>query len=251
MKKIIATTLAAVIFNIFSPVAPLAHAGSIENSLTQIMAQDATAARIQQLLIVKQQLEQGNKNGLLEALTKAALDQSVQGDISTVATAVNTVNAVKDGNSSQVVKDEIRKQVEKNIMDKVAPYQKELAIIAGLLYNQPLTPQVISDSNSLTGAPENYKRVLNMTATAYAPGTLDNGKWDTLTYMGGTVRHGVVAVDPRVIPMGTKLWVEGYGEAIAEDQGSAIKGNRIDLAFNDRKEALDYGIKNVKIYVLN
>jgi len=254
MKKIIATTLAAVIFNIFSPVAPLAHAGSIENSLTQIMAQDATAARIQQLLIVKQQLEQGNKKGLLEALTKAALNQSGQGDISTVATAINTVtavNAVKDGNSSQVAKDEIRKQVEKNIMDKVAPYQKELAIIAGLLYNQTLTPQVISDSNSLTGAPENYKRLLNMTATAYAPGTLDNGKWDTLTYMGGTVRHGVVAVDPRVIPMGSKLWVEGYGEAIAEDQGSAIKGNRIDLAFNDRKEALDYGIKNVKIYVLN
>ena len=90
-----------------------------------------------------------------------------------------------------------------------------------------------------------------MTATAYAPGPLDNGKWNNLTYMGGTVQHGVAAVDPRVIPMGTKLWVEGYGEAIAEDQGSAIKGNRIDLAFDKRNDALDYGIQNVKIYVLN
>ena len=68
--------------------------------------------------------------------------------------------------------------------------------------------------------------------------------------MGGKVRKGVAAVDPTVIPMGTKLWIEGYGEAIAEDQGSAIKGNRIDLAFNNRSEALDYGIQPVKVYVL-
>ncbi|MDD4600596.1 MAG: 3D domain-containing protein, partial [Negativicutes bacterium] len=84
-----------------------------------------------------------------------------------------------------------------------------------------------------------------------APGPLDNGKWNNLTYVGGIVQKGVVAVDPKIIPMGTKLWVEGYGQAVAEDQGSAIKGNRIDLAFNDRQEAIDYGIQNVKVYVLN
>jgi len=89
-----------------------------------------------------------------------------------------------------------------------------------------------------------------MTATAYAPGALDNGKWGNLTYMGGKVRKGVAAVDPDVIPMGTRLWIEGYGEAVAEDQGSAIQGNRIDLAFNNRSEALNYGIQRVKAYVL-
>jgi 3D (Asp-Asp-Asp) domain-containing protein len=44
--------------------------------------------------------------------------------------------------------------------------------------------------------------------------------------------------------------VEGYGYAVAEDQGSAIKGNRIDLAYNDFKTATDYGIQNVKVYIL-
>ncbi|WP_378957084.1 3D domain-containing protein [Pelosinus sp. sgz500959] len=234
MKKIIACTLAAVVFNIFSPVVPLAHAGIVENQLTQIIAKDDNIARIQQLMMVKKQLEQGNQKGVLEALAKAAIDQSGQG-----------------GDIHKMAENAILEQVGKSITEKIAPYEKEVAMISALLNNQTLAPQTTRESNSLTGAPQNYKRILNMTATAYGPGMLDNGKWNNLTYMGGTVKHGVVAVDPRVIPMGTKLWVEGYGEAIAEDQGSAIKGNRIDLAFNDRNEALDYGIQNVKIYILN
>jgi len=245
MRKIIASTLAAVVFNIFSPVAPLAHAGIIEDQLSQVITQDGNVARIQQLLTVKKQLEQGNKQGLVEALTKAALDQAAPSE------ATSIVTAVSQGSMSQVAENVIRQQVEKSITNRIAPYEKELAVITALFTNQPLTPKGVLDNNSLTGAPQNYKRVLNMTATAYAPGPLDNGKWNNLTYMGGTVQHGVAAVDPRVIPMGTKLWVEGYGEAIAEDQGSAIKGNRIDLAFDKRNDALDYGIQNVKIYVLN
>ena len=245
MKKIIASTLAVVLFNIFSPVAPLAHAGSIEDQLTQVIAQDASVARIQQLLTIKKQLEQSDKQSIMSALTKAALDQSNQGGVT------NIVTAVSQGNINQVAENVLRQQVGKTITDKAAPYEKELAVLASLFNNQSLETKGVRDNNSLTGAPENYKRVLNMTATAYAPGTLDNGKWKNQTYAGGTVRHGVVAVDPRVIPMGTKLWVEGYGEAVAEDQGSAIKGNRIDLAFDKRSDALDYGIQNVKIYVLN
>ncbi len=234
MKKIIACTLAAVVFNIFSPVVPLAHAGMIENQLTQIIAKDDNIARIQQLLVIKKQLEQGNQQGILEALAKNAMEQSTQG-----------------GDVQQIAQDAIREEVEKIITNRMAPYEKEAALIAGLLNNQSLAPKATRDNNSLAGAPQNYKRILNMTATAYAPGPLDNGKWNNLTYVGGTVKHGVIAVDPRIIPMGTKVWVEGYGEAVAEDQGSAIKGNRIDLAFDDRRDALDYGIQNVKLYVLN
>lgn len=234
MKKIIACTLAAVVFNIFSPVVPLAHAGVLDNQLTQVIAKDDNIARIQQLLTIKKQLEQGNKQGVLEALAKAATDQSGQ-----------------NSSIQKIAETAIREQVEKGIDEQMAPYAKEMAILTALLNNQSLAPKAARDSSSLVGAPKNYSRILNMTATAYAPGPLDNGKWNNLTYVGSTVKHGVVAVDPRVIPMGTKLWVEGYGEAVAEDQGSAIKGNRIDLAFNDRQDALDYGIQNVKIYVLN
>ena len=230
MKKLIASTLAVVVFNIFSPVVPFAHAGIIENQLTQIVGQDTNALRIQQFLAVKKQLEEGNKEQALAMIAQAALQQTAVGG---------------------TVEEALRQQVEKKIADQIAPYEKEIAILVALFTNQQLNPNISRENNSLTTAPTQYKQLINMTATAYAPGPLDNGKWDTLTYMGGTVKHGVAAVDPNVIPMGSKLWVEGYGEAIAEDQGSAIKGNRIDLAFNDRNDALDYGIQERKIYVLN
>lgn len=60
----------------------------------------------------------------------------------------------------------------------------------------------------------------------------------------------VIAVDPTVIPLGTKVYVEGYGYAIAGDIGSAIKGNKIDLFFPTKAEAYKWGRKNVKIKIL-
>lgn len=61
----------------------------------------------------------------------------------------------------------------------------------------------------------------------------------------------VIAVDPKVIPLGTKVWVEGYGEAIAGDTGGAIKGNRIDVFIPNKSRALQWGSKNVKVKILN
>ncbi|WP_102264792.1 G5 and 3D domain-containing protein [Mesobacillus jeotgali] len=61
----------------------------------------------------------------------------------------------------------------------------------------------------------------------------------------------VIAVDPRVIPLGTKVYVEGYGYAIAADKGSAIKGNKIDVFFASKADAYRWGRKKVKIKILN
>ncbi|ANU24733.1 G5 and 3D domain-containing protein [Planococcus donghaensis] len=61
----------------------------------------------------------------------------------------------------------------------------------------------------------------------------------------------VIAVDPRVIPLGSKVWVEGYGNAIAGDTGGAIKGNKIDLFMANRSDALSFGRKQVKVRILN
>lgn len=103
--------------------------------------------------------------------------------------------------------------------------------------------------------PDNYEKVLDITATAYAPGPLDNDQWGDKTYLGTTIRPGVVAVDPNVIPLGSRLYVkypDGHGEyAVAEDTGGAIKGNRIDIAMMDRGNATDFGIKPVKVYVVS
>ncbi len=98
------------------------------------------------------------------------------------------------------------------------------------------------------------KQVLNITATAYAPGPHDNDQWGNKTHLGTQVRPGVIAVDPKVIPLGSRVMIkypDGTKEyAVAEDTGGAIKGHRIDIAKWTVKEAYRFGIKPVKVYVL-
>ena len=96
-----------------------------------------------------------------------------------------------------------------------------------------------------------YTDVLTMEATAYEPGPQSCGIYaDGYTYTGEKATYGIAAVDPKVIPLGTKLYIEGYGFAAAEDIGSAIKGNRIDVCYDTVREALLWGRKKVKVYIL-
>lgn len=88
-----------------------------------------------------------------------------------------------------------------------------------------------------------FSRVIRMSATAYS-------------YTGHRTASGIypyrgsVAVDPRVIPLGTKLYIEGYGYAKALDVGSAIKGNRVDVFFDSDRLAHRWGRRSVKVYIL-
>lgn len=86
-------------------------------------------------------------------------------------------------------------------------------------------------------------RQLTVRATAYAlPGT---------TATGVGVRYGIIAVDPRVIPLGTRLYVPGYGEGIAADTGGAVKGNRIDVWLPSQARAEEWGAKTITITILD
>jgi len=129
MKKLIASILVAAVFSIFSPVAPLAHAGSIDNQLTKIISQDVSVAQIQQLLTIKKQLQQGDKQGLVDALTELAVNQSGQSEVENIATAVS------QGNISQVAENALRQQVEKSVTNRIAPYEKQLGAISTLFNN--------------------------------------------------------------------------------------------------------------------
>jgi len=90
-----------------------------------------------------------------------------------------------------------------------------------------------------------------MEATAYSPTVqeTDSDPWTTASGMKSG--HGVVAVDPRVIALGSKLYVEGYGYAIAGDTGGAIKGNRIDVFFYATDETARWGRRWVRVFVLS
>lgn len=96
------------------------------------------------------------------------------------------------------------------------------------------------------------RKILKMWATAYEPGPRSCGKYATgRTACGLRAGYGVAAVDPKVIPLGTKLYVEGYGYTIAGDRGRAIRGNKIDLGFPNVPEALRFGSKSVIVHVLS
>jgi len=103
-----------------------------------------------------------------------------------------------------------------------------------------------------TTTPSRAGKVITMVSTGY-DGCYECNKpyYGYPSYIGLPLAHGIVAVDPKVIPMGTRLYVEGYGEAIAADQGNAIKGNRIDLFFDSHQQALNYGMKTVKVTILD
>lgn len=105
-----------------------------------------------------------------------------------------------------------------------------------------------------------YKSVIRVKATAYCPCKSCTGKDSSSpgynrTAMGTQAKrnpngYSTIAVDPRIIPLGSKVYVEGYGLAIAEDTGGAIKGNKIDVYFPSHSEALQWGVKYKNVYIL-
>lgn len=99
--------------------------------------------------------------------------------------------------------------------------------------------------------PMEYIEVRQMVATGYEASPISTGEWsDGYTFVGLRARRGVIAVDPTVIPLGTRLYVPGYGVGIAADIGGAIKGNIIDLFFETYEEAIQWGRQTVDVYIL-
>lgn len=106
-----------------------------------------------------------------------------------------------------------------------------------------------------------YTDVIQLEATAYCAcydccGKYPGNKWYGITATGTKAKVGTIAVDPKVIPLGTEVYIEGiggaknYGFATAEDTGGAIKGKIIDLYFNTHKETVNWGRQQVNVYIL-
>ncbi|ARU63288.1 hypothetical protein CBW65_21610 [Tumebacillus avium] len=109
-------------------------------------------------------------------------------------------------------------------------------------YGTQQRPIVVASRGSDTNL--TATKVLTMAASAYSmPGAR--------TASGGAAGPGTIAVDPNVIPLGTKLYIEGYGYGVASDVGGSIKGNRIDIHFDTREQALQFGRRAVTVHILN
>lgn len=112
---------------------------------------------------------------------------------------------------------------------------------------------VVTSINTNTKVDLTGARRLTFTATAYC-GTSDGGQ---VTAMGKPACYGTVAVDPKVIPLGTKLYIcspDGsyvYGYCVAGDTGGAIKGNRVDLFLGSESECRAFGRRTMYVYILD
>jgi 3D (Asp-Asp-Asp) domain-containing protein len=93
-------------------------------------------------------------------------------------------------------------------------------------------------------------RTITVEMTAYCPCEVCCGKTDGITATGVRAEVGMVAVDPNVLRLGSKIYANGHGVMVAADVGGAIKGNRIDKFMNTHEEALKFGRQMVKIYIL-
>jgi resuscitation-promoting factor RpfB len=132
-------------------------------------------------------------------------------------------------------------------------------IVARRLLRKP-QPRVIAEGVGTYAAIAHFARhglekmsyiasnALEMVATAY---TAQCGGCSGYTASGYHAGRGIVAVDPNVIPLGSKLYIPGYGFAIAGDTGGAIVGHRIDLGFDSLSDARAFGRQQVKVYRLH
>ena len=131
------------------------------------------------------------------------------------------------------------KEVSKKAIDeKVVKQPTEKIVVKGTLNTLALS----------RGEKVVYKKKIPVVATAYSG--------HTITATGNVPKRNpggisTIAVDPKLIPLGTKVYVEGYGYAIAHDTGGVIKNNKIDLFMNSSSETYSWGVRNVNMYVIS
>ncbi len=196
-----------------------------------------------------------NESTKLAAKVKA--DQTVRDDeaeeTDKISSNTGKAEKVKENKSNKTPlaaeKDELNKTTADPVKEegKIKGDTTENPITEQENINEEVNEEVVTSSN----ASEQEEKVLTVTATAY---TADCEGGTGVTYTGIDLKANpnqkVIAVDPSVIPLGTKVYVEGYGHAIAADIGGAIKGNKIDVFIPSQAMAEDWGIKTVEVKIL-
>ncbi len=137
---------------------------------------------------------------------------------------------------------------EKRSKDGKVLETKEVKVIS----DEPMQARIVKvgtkvNSVSTEEGHKAYSHVINMEASAYLA---TDGDGSGITATGVAATRGIVAVDPNVIPLGSKVYIPGYGVALAADTGGYIVGNRIDLVMDSYSEAINFGRRDVEVYVL-
>lgn len=186
------------------------------------------------------------ENSNLESGTKKVVQKGEKGEKEIVTKII-----YEDGKefSKKVVSEKVIKEPKSQIIEKGT--KKKVVTTTKKDKSSSNSSKGNSSSNSSGGSGNSgnlsYKRKLVMEATAYSGDGITATGTKPVRNPGG---YSTIAVDPRVIPLGTKVYIEGYGYAIAADTGGAIKNNIIDLFMNSSSECRNWGRRNVTVYIL-
>lgn len=150
-------------------------------------------------------------------------------------------------NQYEIIK-ENGKEVKRSLISKKTVREKQDKVVA---VGTKVINTAVSRGEGSSSNDSGKGRVMYVTSTAY---TANCNGCSGITATGFDLRNNpnakIIAVDPSVIPLGTKVYVEGYGYAIAADKGSAIKGNKIDVFFPNKSQAYKWGKRKVKIRII-
>lgn len=147
-------------------------------------------------------------------------------------------------------------EFDKKVSQTVVKEAKDKIVKIGTLEYEPVQSQIVEPVASAAVEESAKPAPVKFKASAYCACRTCCGKSNGITASGTKAAYGTVAVDPKVIPLGTKLYIEAsdgsfiYGECVAADTGGAIKGNRVDLFFPSHSEALNFGRRTVDVYIL-
>lgn len=182
-------------------------------------------------------------------IIRRANDDMLKGETVTLQEGFDGIKEVEYNvlyeNGVEVDRTELSSAVVINPLDKV------------IEYGTAEEPESYDDTyDTADGTDFEYKYVIECLATAYDPSPEENGGYAGQSATGIPLQKGVIAVDPKVIPLGSRVYVEAidgswsYGYAVAGDTGGAIKGNRVDLLFMTKSECNEFGRRKCRVYVL-
>ncbi len=224
-----------------------------------------------------------NKDGLLYAEVIKVKYETVTENKEVKSTQINVyndemyqgeVNVKKEGqdgiteitykvrfeNGKEVSKVQLSEKVIKIATDSV----REVGTKARDPHNKKVQSAVIDETSGViytnSGEELHYSKVVDVSATAYSPASCGKAPSHPaygITATGLRATYGIIAVDPRVIPLGSKVYITApdgswtYGTAIAADTGGAIKGAKIDLCYDTNAECFQFGRRYAKVYILS
>ena len=204
--------------------------------------------------------------GTMASISAAALDQPVAMLSSNLNASVGTVlnsdqiNTAEQALAKAKAEAEAKAKAEAAAKAEAEKNKAETAATTSqTAYNDlltaPVSAKTVSYSTSLLATDDIKKNATslgNYKLTFYCPCATCNGVAGAQTASGTTPTEGrTIAVDSSVIPLGSRVYIEGYGVFIAEDTGGAIRKDRIDLYYHTYEECIQFGVRDCTVYVLD